>query len=92
MSVGAGSIKRAAKAANVAEEEKEVQGKPAEKKASAEKKTSAKKTAAQSAEPKAQSAEPKAQSSEPKAQNAEPETAGRYEAYGVGQELPMHLM
>lgn len=68
MSVGAGSIKRAARTTNGAEE------------------------AAKRAEARAERVEEAARKAETRAEKEKAASAGKYEAYGVGQELPVHLM
>lgn len=67
MSVGAGSIKRAARTTNGSEEAAKKAGARAERAGEAEGKAEAK-------------------------VEKEKAVSGRYEAYGVGQELPVHLM
>ena len=117
MSVGAGSIKRAAKAvksdvvANPTEEVKamvetsaEKKEAPSKAKAEATKKPAAKKTTAKTAEKKAESKSATKKATTKKATTktvksaelkAEPKKSAYnsdYEAYGVGQQLPVHLM
>lgn len=94
MSVGAGSIKRAAKAANATEELNQAAGEAAAEKITAEKpatkKAAAKKTAAKKTTAKKKET-PKESEQSASGKN-KPAASAKYEAYGVGQELPVHLM